>query len=39
MVLRKNISICNRTSKKAFDGVPRDIVLQKIEMLGIGGNF
>ena len=25
--------------KKAFDGVPHDILLQKIEMLGIGGNF
>ena len=25
--------------KKAFDRVPHDILRQKIEMLGIGGNF
>ena len=25
--------------KKAFDSVPHDILQQKIEMLGIGGNF
>ena len=25
--------------KKAFDSVPHDILRQKIEMLGIGGNF
>ena len=32
-------SILNLDFKKAFDSVPQDILLQKIEMLGIGGNL
>ena len=39
MVMKRNFWFCIWTSKKTFDSVPHDILLQKIEMLGIGGNF
>ena len=39
MATKRNFWVCICTSKKTFDSVPHDILLQKIEMLGIGGNF